>query len=224
MPGSTNNIVQVMPDAVAQVIYAALANARARGEPWQALAVEFLETTELALRRIETLRREMLRSHAAPAREMSEMNEALLALLERLADAVWLERGQSPQDPFISILSPGTPNFFFDWPVGRPADRIEVLLDLLAYDDASWSPESDVGAIKSEIRALIPKFRTLNEVVISFRGRLEMLEKSFEVIARIGHVQYARLRRRMRADGIDAFEVRQVFPDLPGASTTGTLA
>lgn len=210
-------------DVVARVLFQALANARTRGVQWQTPAEEFLGTTESVLRRIDTIRFDLLRKHAEPARAMAEMNETVLALLERLADAVWMERGQSNQDPFISILSPGTPNFFFDWTIGRHVDRLEVLLELLSGGEKAQAQGDEVVTILAEIRTILPQFRVLNESVRAYRAKLEVLEKAAEVVTRVGHVQYSRLRRRMRADGFDAFEVRQVFPDIPGASTSGTL-
>lgn len=223
MSGRSDNQLPIVPEVVARVISVALANARARGDQWQTLAEEFLGTTELVLKNIDKISLEMLQNQAGPARVMSEMNETVLALLERLADAVWIERGQSSQDPFISILSPGTPNFFFEWPIGRHVDRLEILLELFAGEETPWAQSAEVVAIVSDIRAIVPQFRVLNESICAFRAKLEVLDKAMEVVARVGHVQYSRLRRRMRAEGIDAFEVRKVFPDIPGASTTGTL-
>lgn len=222
MPAHSDTQSTIAHDAVSRVLSVALANARARGAQWQSLADEFLGSTELALKNIEKIRLELLRNQSAPARAMSEMNERVLALLERLADTVWAERGQSPQDPFISILSPGTPNFFFDWTIGRPVDRLDILLELFGGDAIPSVQSAEVAAILGDIRALLPEFRMLNEDVRAFRARLDVLEKSSEVVARVGHVQYARLRRRMRAEGFDAFEVRKVLPDIPGASS-GTL-
>lgn len=218
MPGQSDLQSTIAHEAVSRVLAMALANARARGAQWQTLAEEFLGTTEQVLQNVEKIRQELLRNQGAPARAMSEMNEKALALLERLADAVWAERGQSPQDPFISILSPGTPNFFFDWTIGRPVDRLDILLDLFGGDSIPSVQSAEVAAILGEIRALLPEFRVLNEATRAFRAKLELLEKSSEVVARVGHVQYSRLRRRMRAEGFDAFEVRKVFPDVPGAS------
>jgi hypothetical protein len=224
MTGRSEPQSTIVPDVVERVIFTAIVNARRRGDQWQALAEEYLGTTEQVLKNIEKTRLELLRNQAAPARAMLEMNENALALLERFADAVWIERGQSQQDPFISILSPGTPNFFFDWPIGRPVDRLELLLDLFARDDSPWLQNSEIATMVGEIRALLPQFRVANEAIRTFRAKIEVLDKAKEVVTRVGHVQYSRLRRRLRADGFDAFEVRKVCPDIPGASMVGTLS
>lgn len=223
MPERNNVQSPIVYEVVARVLLVALVNARVRGAQWQTLAEEFLGTTEVTLQSIDRIRFTLVRQQAEPARVMSEMNETVLALLERLADAVWSERGQSTQDPYISILSPGTPNFFFDWPIGRHVDRLEILLELFADEKTSTVQSEEVVTILAELRAMIPQFRVVNESVRAYRAKLEVLEKAAEVVTRVGHVQYSRLRRRMRAEGFDAFEVRQVFPDIPGASTTGTL-
>lgn len=223
MRGPSDIQIAIPPEAVTHALSIALTNARARGEPWQPPAEEYLGTLESVLKSVEIIRLDLLRRLVAPARAMNEMNEAVLALLERLADAVWVERGQSPQDPFISILSPGTPNFFFDWTIARPTDRLDILLELFTGETRSGTQSAEVAEVIHEIRALAPGFRVQNELVHAFRAKLDVLEKVTEVMARIGHVQYSRLRRRMRADGFDNFEVRKVFPDIPGASTTGTL-
>lgn len=222
MPERNDIQSPIAHEVVAGVLLSGLANARARGELWQQLSEEFLGNIEQILRTIEETRLELLRKQAAPARAMAEMNETVLALLERLADAVWAERGQSPQDPFISILSPGTPNFFFDWPIGRPVDRVEAMLGMLATGKTPLTQSPEVEAIVQEAQLLLTEFRTLNESVRVFRAKLGILEKAAEVVARAGHVQYARLRRRLRAEGFDAGEVIKVFPDMPGVST-GTL-
>lgn len=224
MSGRSDPQSPMVPQVVVSVIFEAIANAYGRGEQWQAVAEEYLGTTERVLKNIEKIRQELSQNQADPVRAMLEMNETAFALLERFADAVWIERGQSQQDPFISILSPGTPNFFFDWPIGRPVDRLELLLDLFTGDDAPWKQNAEIMGIVAEIRMLLPRYRVLNETIRGFRAKLEVLDKAREVVARVGHVQYSRLRRRLRADGFDAFEIRKVFPDIPGTSMVGTLS
>lgn len=218
MSASSDSQLVVLPEAISRIITTALENAQAKGDPWWPLAEECLRPAEHLLTRIEEIRLDLLRKHAAPARAMTDMQETVLALLERLADEVWTERGQSPQDPFISILSPGTPHFFFDWNLGRPIDRLDILLELFSSENTPWAQNAEIAAILIELRTLMPEFRELNEAVRSSRAQLEVLQKAMDVVARVGHVQYSRLRRRMRADGFDAFEVRKVFPDISGAS------
>lgn len=222
MSASIESQLSVLPESVTRIITIALKNAQAKGDPWWPLAEECLRPAEHLLTRIEVIRLDLLRKHAGPARAMTDMHENVLALLERLADAVWIERGQSPQDPFISILSPGTPHFFFDWNLGHPIDRLDILLELFDSENTPRAQSDEIAAILTEIRTLLPEFRELNEAVRASRAKLEVLQKAMDVVARVGHVQYSRLRRRMRADGFDAFEVRKVFPDIPGAS--GTMA
>ncbi|HRI67514.1 MAG TPA: hypothetical protein PK156_24890 [Polyangium sp.] len=223
MPGTKEIHSTIDPDAVTQVISTALVNARKRGELWQSLGEEFLGTTEQVLKNLQQMRLNALRLEATPAREIAEMNDKVLDIFERLADAVWVERGESAQDPYISILSPGTPSFFFDWAIGRPADRLELLLELFTHSGTPETQSSEVTQILAEIQGILPELRRKTDAVHVFRAKLEALEKLTEFIARVGHVQYSRLRRRMRTEGFDAFEVRMVFPDIPGTSMAGTL-
>lgn len=223
MPESKDTPAPIVAEAVVRVIQLGLANARMRGEQWQTLAEEFLESTELALRNIDRIHLELLRNQSAPAREMSEMNEKIIELLERLADAVWIQGGQSPEDPYISILSPGTPHFFFEWPIGRHVDRLEILLELFADKETQRAQSGEVRTVIAELQAMLPQFHVLNESVRAFRAKNQVLEKATEVVARVGHVRYSRLRRRMIAEGFDVGEVKKVFPDIQGTSTPGTL-
>ncbi len=210
-------------DAVIATIFVSLTNARNRGDPWKALAEEFLGPAEAILKRINVTRLDLLRQHAGPASELTEWNQKVLALIETFADAIWERRGQTSQDPLLSILAPGTPNFFFEWKIGEATDRIEVLLDVLMADMCAGAEMNESQAAADNMRNILPEYRALCEKVRANRAKLEVLEKVAETVARTAHVQHSRLRRRMRADGFDPFEVRKVFPDIPGASISGTL-
>jgi hypothetical protein len=213
----------IAPHAIITTIVASVANARKRGDPWKALAEEYLGPTEALLKRIDAMGFELLRRHAAPARAMSEMNEKVLTLLERLAESVWEDRGQLPQDPLVGILSSGMPSFFFDWEVGRPADRLEVMLELLEGDLDLTGRSEDTKAAVESLRALLPEFRAMNEETRAFRAKSEVLDKMAGTIARAGHVQYSRLRRKLRNDGFDRSDILAVFPDIQGVPTAGTM-
>jgi len=210
----------ISPDAITATIFLSLTNARARGEPWKALAEEFLGPTAWILRRINKARDLLVQQHKAPALRLQRMNGQVIVLLESFADALWKERGQDQRDPLLAMLAPGTPSFFFEWEVGLPPDRLDVLLDLLMEDAAV----SSSAQLAQEIRALLPEYRALCEEVRALSAKIELLEKAGETIARAGHVQHSRLRRRMRSEGFDPTEVRRVFPDVPGVSISDTFS
>lgn len=207
-------------DGIIATLFLSLHRARARGEPWRAFAEEFLGPTARILRRIDQARATLLRQHEPPARKLQAMNHTVLLLLDRFADAIWQERGEDQRDPILVLLAPGTPSFFFDWQVGQPSERLDVLLEVLLGDAPLPAATSAAG----EIHALLPEYRLLCEEVRALAARLEMLEKAAETVARVGHVQHARLRRRMRAEGFDSLEVRRVLPDIPNTSALDTLS
>jgi len=208
-----------LADAIIATILISLNNARARGEPWKSLAEEFLGPTAWILRKINKERATILKRHEPPARRLQAMNQRVLVLLESFTDAIWKERGEDQRDPILVVLAPGTPSFFFEWDVGLPPDRLDLLLDVLVGDTSGPA----VTRVGEEIRVLLPEYRALCEEVRELSAKLAILDKGAETIARAGHVHHSRLRRRMRADGFEPSEVRRVFPDIPNFSTTDTL-
>jgi hypothetical protein len=209
-------------DTITATLFLSLSNARARGEPWKALAEEYLGPAVLLLKRINRMRAALLQRQEQPARRLQKMNTRILPLLETFADALWQQRGHDQRDPVLTVLAPGTPNFFFEWQLGQPPDRLDVLLDVLTGDSLSNTQTEATRAAAGKILALLPEYRVLCEDMRSLSAQLAILDKAADTIAPAGHVQHSRLRRRMRADGFDPFEVRRVFPDIPGVSISDT--
>jgi hypothetical protein len=207
-------------EAITATIFLSLIRARARGEPWKTLAEEFLGPTALILKKISKTRAALLRQQEQPAQRVQAMNQKVLLVLERFADAIWKERGEDQRDPILAVIAPGTPSFFFEWEVGEPPDRIDVLLDVLMGD----APLPTATSAAAELRALLPEYRALCEELRALSVRRDLLNKAAEAVARAGHVQHSRLRRHMRAEGFEAEEVRNVLPDIPNVSTSDTLS
>lgn len=217
MKGTTD---QITADAITSTILLALANARHRGDPWKTFTEQHLAWSEALLKRSRSMSMKTFAELSVVAANVELMDRKVLLGFEQLADVVWDMREQDTQDPLVAILSPGTQSFFFEWPVGHASDRVEAVLEFLepwlaknGHDDAALT----------EVRELLPEYRAACEKARTLRSKIEILDKMAESIARRGHVQYSRLRRRMSAEGFDAFEIRSVLPDIPGGSMSGTL-
>jgi hypothetical protein len=211
----------VLPDTVSSTIFVALANARMRGNPWKDLADEHLGDIEALLKRTKKSALETVRAYASATDKVDALDKKMLQLIEKFADAVWVARGSKHQDPLLSILTPGTPSFFLDWPTGHSGDRVEAVLEFVVGHVAAGGPEHDVIA---EIQAFLPEYRATCDSARSLRAKVNVFEKMAETYARLGHVQYSRLRRRMQADGFEPTEIRNVFPDIPGRRGNSTFA
>lgn len=211
----------IAPHLVTSTIHTALANARKLGEPWKALAEEYLGQTEALLKGLDAHAMKMLKQYVQCTHELETMKKQVLASLDTLADSLWESRGRNPHDPLVAIFSPDTPSFFFDWSIGQPADRVDALLEFLTSCTLTDGVAPDA---LTELQALLPHYRELGETARGLRARLDVFDKLVETFSRVGHVQYSRLRRRLRVDGYDIFDIRNVFPDIPGQSTMGTLS
>lgn len=217
MKGTTD---QFAADAITSTILIALANARDRGDPWKTYTEQHLAWSEALLKRNQAMSIKTIREFSGALENVELMDRKVLRGFEQLAQAVWEMREQDQQDPLVAILSPGTQSFFFEWPVGHASDRVEALLEFL--EPLLVEKGQDHSAL-AEVRGLIPEYRAACEKARALQSKLEILDKMTDSIARRGHVQYSRLRRRMRAEGFDAFDIRSVLPDIPGGSMTGTL-
>jgi hypothetical protein len=210
----------ISPESVSSTILVALANARRRGDPWKSAAEELLGPTEVLLKRTNESSMNTLRKLASAGINVEKANQKMQQLFETVTDALWESRGMMAQDPLMPILSDGTPSYFFDWTIGQSSDRVETIIEFLTAYIPSDGPAKDAVV---EIRSMLPEYRAECESMRVLRCTISIYEKMFEIFTRNGHVQYSRLRRRMRADGFDAFEIRSVFPDITGNSATGTL-
>lgn len=164
--------------------------------------------------------RDIIARHAVAKQAETEMKDAILLLLESVADALWEHSKNEPIDALMNIISPDTPGFLFHWDVGQPADRVEILLGLLSKETV---PSLEGDSSIQEIMAMLPEFHVRCEASRKYRAQAAVLEKAMSSIARAGHVQHSRLRKRMRAEGFDPFKVREVFPDVPGQSMASTF-
>lgn len=205
---------------VVGTIHLSLANARRCGDPWKSLAEEYLGATEKLLLKTESMMRDVIACHGVAKQAETEMKDAILLLLESVADALWEHSKNEPIDALMNIISPDTPSFLFHWEIGQPTDRLEILLGLLSKDTVP-SLEGDTSI--QEIMAILPEFHARCEASRKYRAQAAVLEKAMSSIARAGHVQHSRLRKRMRADGFDPFKVREVLPDVPGQSMSSTF-
>ncbi len=211
---------QLAADAITSTILIALANARGRGDPWKTFTEQHLAWSEALLERIRKMAMKTLTEFSVAAANVELMERKVLLGFEQLADAIWEMREQDTQDPLVAILSPGTQSYFFEWPVGHAGDRVEAVVEFL---EPLLAEQGHDDAALAEVRPLLPEYRAACEKVRALRSKLEILDRMTDSIARRGHVQYSRLRRRMRAEGFDAFDIRSVLPDIPGGSMTGTL-
>jgi hypothetical protein len=211
----------VSPEAVSSTIFIGLANARMRGDPWKPLAEEHLGDVEVLLKRSKKLAMETVRLFATAATKVDGLDKKLLALFEKLTESLWEVRGRMHQDPLLSVLTPGTPSFFFEWPIGHSFDRFDAVLGFISTCVSADGPEH---AAIVEIQVLLPEYHAACETARALLAKINVFEKMTESFARLGHVQYSRLRRRMQADGFDSAEIRNVFPDIPGKRGTSTLA
>lgn len=208
-------------EAVTSTIFRALVNARNRGDPWEGRARHFLGRAEELLKRTVALGTTTTIELADASASADAMGQQILILVETLREKLCEMSDREQQDPLVAILSPGTVTFFFDWPIGHQFDRVNSIIDLID----PYAPASGDGrAAIVEIRGMLPEYRALCDRMWGLRCKLDMLTKSHESFARLGHVQYSRLRRRMRADGFEPDDIRGVFPDIAGRTATATFA
>lgn len=215
----TNELVS--PDAVSSTLFIGLANARVRGDPWKPLAEEHLGEFETLLKQSKKSSFEAVRLYASAADKVDSLDKKVLFLCEKLAESLWTARGNKNQDPLLSVLTPGTPSFFFEWSIGTSSDRVEAVVAFVANYVANGTAEH---AALVDIQAFLAEYRQATESARALRAKIDVFEKMIETFARLGHVQYSRLRRRMQAEGFDPDEIRQVFPDIPGKRISATFA
>lgn len=190
-----------------------LANARARGGPWAALAeaqigsaVALIDSTEARLAQAQ--------DQADPrVAALDAKHEEADRLLERIWDEIWNEVGRPAADPALATLFPGGVSYYADGDVDGKPDRMELLAALL---ESNAHPRLAPATAASLAKRIYATAATLRSAVNAARGpsaRVGLLQRVRRAIAATALKALANLKRSYKIEGFSESDIHTVIPD-----------
>jgi hypothetical protein len=195
-----------------------LANARARGGNWQALAEARLAAITPLVDSVES------RLGAAEA-ELVPLAAAVQArddeadrLLGRISDEIWNEVGRPASDPALSILFPTGIAYYAQGNQGSQPQRMGLLAELL---ESNLHPR--LGADKAKgyaqaIRASAQSLRDAVQAAAEPSARVELLTQIRRALASNAQTELVGLKRIYRTERLSEVDIHTVIPDRPASS------
>jgi len=195
-----------------------LANARARGGTWQALAESRLAALTPLLDSVEsrlvTAQAELVPLLAAVHARDDEADH----LLGRISDEIWNDLGRPASDPTLSILFPNGIAYYANGSEqGQPA-RMTLLAELL---ESNLHPRLAADRAEAHAQAIRASAQALHDAVEAAAepsARVELLTQLRRALASNAQTELAGLKRQYRAERFSEADIHTVIPDRPGST------
>lgn len=201
-----------------------LANARARGGSWAALAeaqignaVALIESTEARMAQAQ--------DHADPlVAALDAKHEEANRLLERIWDEIWNEVGRPAADPALATLFPGGVSYYAGGEVEGQSDRMELLAALLESNVHPRLAPATATSLAKRIYASAAALRSAVNAARSPNARLGLLQRVRRAIAATALKALASLKRSYKLEGFSEADIHTVIPDRDVSRRPGPTA
>lgn len=134
--------------------------------------------------------------------------------LRAIADEVWNLLGRPANDPVYELLFPGGAGFYADGPDDEQPAMMVLLAELLESGVAA-KLGADAAAKAGRIRAAAEALATANDAARKPAARVKLHERMLTAIARVAHVELAKLKRYLKSEGLSEADIHAVIPDRP---------
>lgn len=141
-------------------------------------------------------------------------NDAGDDVVKVVSDEIWNFIGRPANDPYYELLFPGGTSFYVDGSVEDQPALMSLLAELL---ESNVHPKlgAEAAAKAARIRTAADKLDAALEAARKPAARLKLADRMLTAIARVGHVELANFKRRLKSDGMSEADIHAVIPDRP---------
>jgi hypothetical protein len=210
-------------DAILEDLRESHQMALARGGLWKTLAeqrlgpvIEAVTTLEADIASVETVAGPALAALAAE-------NVKADRLLGKVSDDVWNAIGRPASDPYYSLLFPGGYGRYADGDVKEQPARMTLLVELLRRGVHPQLSADVAEPCAQAVEVAAAALRDKVEAAGTLSGKLVMLGRMRDAVARAAQMELSALKRIYKAHGLSEAEIHTVIPahTRPGSKKNG---
>lgn len=200
-------------DKIMEDVRATATQAAARGGPWTA-APERLGPV-IHLWDATTARHMAARSAVGPlSAGVMASNETADDVVRTVADEIWNLLGRPANDPVYELLFPGGVGVYVD---GKESDQplvMELLAELL---ESGLHPKlaATAAGFAGRIRAAASALEAACDAEAKPVKRFRLVDRMLTSVARVAHIELAKLKRYLKSEGMSEADIHAVIPDRP---------
>ena len=142
-------------------------------------------------------------------------------LFNKVSDDIWNAVGRPATDPYLSVILPGGSAFYVDGDVTEQPDKMLLFVELLRAGIHPKLPKADADKAADSVEAEGAVLRAAVDAAQGPRTKLQLLERVYTALARIGALQLAAYKRLLKANGFSESDAHAIIPDRPRAEPKG---
>jgi hypothetical protein len=134
-------------------------------------------------------------------------------LFNKVSDDIWNAVGRPAADPYLSVLLPGGSAFYVDGDVAEQPDKMVLFVELLRAGIHPKLPKADADKAADSVEAEAAVLRAAVDAAQGPNTKLQLLERVYTALARIGALQLAAYKRLLKANGFSEADIHAIIPD-----------
>lgn len=204
---------KIIEDLKATQTGAAARAALPGGEAWATAEARFGPILQLYAATLAKLA--AARSELAPLQvAVNVANDVGDEMVKVISDEIWNQLGRPGNDPLYELLFPGGAGFYVDGNVEEQPAMMNLLAELL---ESNVLPKlgADAAAKAARIRTAATALEAAVDAAKQPAARLKLADRMLTAAARVGHVELANFKRRLKSDGLSEADIHAVIPDRP---------